>query len=199
MDNELEKTVTDTQETESKKVETEPTIAELKVLVKQLEEKNGKLETENGKLRQANTNASADASKWKRQYQEKLSEEDRKREDEEESKAAMQKELEILRTTIEVANNKSELLSIGFEDGLALEVATAINSGDSKGIFDGLRKFIKAHDKQLSENAFRNNPVLQSGGASTKAITREQFDKMGYTERLKVFDEHPDLYQEYTK
>ena len=193
MDNELEKTVeTETKDTEPKKTVTEPKSADLEARIKQLE-------AENNKLRQANTNASADASKWKRQYQEKLSEEDRKREEQEENAAALQKELESLRAERNVANYKSELLSIGFDDGLAHEVATVINSGDAKALFEGLRKFIKAHDKQLSENAFRNNPVLQSGGASTKAITREQFDKMGYTERLKVFDEHPDLYQEYTK
>jgi hypothetical protein len=55
-----------------------------------------------------------------------------------------------------------------------------------------------AHDKALKENAFKNNPTLP-GGSSTKAVTKEQFDAMGYKERLEVFNQYPDLYKEYTK
>lgn len=190
MANELEKsneTVETTTETETKEVSS----ADLEARIKKLEE-------ENTKLRQANTNASADASKWKRQYQEKLSEEDRKREEQEEQATALQKELESLRAERNVANHKAELLTIGFEDALAQDVATALNDGNIAEVFDGLRKFVAAHDKQLRENAFRTNPTLQ-GGASTKAVSKEQFEKMGYKERLQVFEQHPDLYNEYTK
>ena len=44
----------------------------------ELEARIKALETENGKLRQANTNASAEASKYKKQLQEKQTEEERK-------------------------------------------------------------------------------------------------------------------------
>lgn len=189
MANEPEKT--ENMEQENKEPKEEKSTVDLEARIKQLE-------AENGKLRQANTNASADASKWKKQYQDKLSEEDRKKEQQEEQEAALRQELEALKAERNVANHKSQLLSIGFEDALAQDVASAINDGDTAKLFDGLRRFITAHDKQLKENAFRTNPTLQAGGAS-KAVTKEQFDKMGYTERLAVYNEHPDLYREYTK
>lgn len=193
MANELEKTV------EAETVEkTETKDSEKEQTAKDLEKRIKELEAENGKLRQANTNASADASKWKRQYQEKLSEEDRKREEQEETTANLQKELESLRAERNVANYKAQLVTIGFDDTLAQEVGQHLNDGNIAEIFDGLRKFIAAHDKALRESAFRNNPVLQGGGA-TKAISKAEFDKMGYTERLKVYQEHPELYQEFTK
>ena len=110
----------------------------------------------------------------------------------------MQKELEDLRAERNVANHKAQLISIGFEDALAVETAQALNSGDTAKVFDALRKFITTHDKQLKENAFRQNPTLPGGGNEGKPITKEQFEKMGYTERLKVFNEHPDLYKEFT-
>ena len=187
MENELVKTEEATEQQEEKT----PDMADLEARIKQLE-------AENGKLRQANTNASADASKWKKQYQEKLSEEDRKKEQQEEQEAALRQELEILKAERNVANHKSQLLSIGFDDELAQSVAVSINSGDQEGLFDGLRKFIVAHDKQLKENAFRTNQTLQAGNVQ-KAVTKEQFDKMNYKERLSVYNEHPDLYKEYTK
>ena len=163
-----------------------------------LKEMIRKLEAENGKLRQANTNASADASKWKKQYQEKLSDEERKKAEQEEQTTAIKLELEALRAERNVANHKAQLLSIGFEDAQAEETAKALNDGDTEKIFDGLRKVVASHDKALRENAFRSNPILQ-GGTAGKAVTKEQFAKMGYKERLEVLENYPDLYNEYTK
>lgn len=163
-----------------------------------LKEMIRKLEAENGKLRQANTNASADASKWKKQYQEKLSDEERKKAEQEEQTTAIKLELEALRAERNVANHKAQLLSIGFEDAQAEETAKALNDGDTEKIFDGLRKFVAAHDKALKENAFRSNPILQ-GGTAGKTVTKEQFASMGYKERLEVLKNYPELYNEYTK
>ena len=157
------------------------------------------LEAEIAKLRQAVTNASADASKYKKELQARQTDEERAKAEQAEANAALQQELEDLRRERNLANYTAELsrADIGMDADTARAVAEALNSGDTKGVFDGIRKFIATHDKQLRENAFRSNPVLQ-GGSTAKAITKEQFDKMGYKDRVRVFEEHPDLYREFT-
>ena len=198
MENELEKNTENTTK-DSEKNEPEKDQGK-KLSVEELEAKLKALEAENGKLRQANTNASADASAWKKKYNDTLSEADRKKAEQDEQSATLQKELETLRAERNVANYKSQLISpeIGFDGDLAQEVAQALNEGDIAKVFDGLRKFVVAHDKSLKENAFRNNPTLP-GGTTVKAVTKEQFDAMGYKDRLNVYKEHPDLYKEFTK
>lgn len=189
MANELEKNAENTNE-QSNESKPEVTSAQLEARIKQLE-------AENGKLRQANTNASADASKWKKQYQEKLSEEDRRKEEQDEATASLQKELETLRAERNVAQYKSQLTApgIGFDADLAQEMAEAINGGDTAKIFDGLRKFLVAHDKALTEQNLRNNPTLP-GGATPKTISQSEFHAMSLTDRMKLYNEQPDLYNE---
>lgn len=191
MDNELND-ASKTQETEQKTEQVTDT--------KSLEARIKALEAENGKLRQANTNASADASEWKKKYQAKLSEEDKAKELQDEQTAAMQKELEDLRNERNIAKYMGTLVAndIGMDAETAKAVAEALNAGETDKVFDGIRKFIISHDKSLRENALRNNPTLQ-GGASTKTISIEEFRKMGLQEMMQFKAEHPEQYAEFTK
>lgn len=184
MDNELEKTAN--VENESK-----PDTAELDKRIKQLE-------AENEKLKQSVTNASADASKWKKQLQEKMTAEEKAKAEQEAASAAMQQELELLRKERNVANHKAQLTAIGFDESLAQSTAEAIDAGDTAKLFDGIRKFIESHDKELRAKALISNPVL-SGGTAKKTMSKAEFDKMGYTDRVKLYQEDPELYKEMTK
>ena len=158
------------------------------------------LEAENGKLRQANTNASADASEWKKKYQSKLSEEEKTKEQQESANAAMQKELEELRTERNIAKYTGALVAndIGMDAETANMVAMALNAGETEKVFDGIRRFIATHDKALREDALRNNKTLP-GGSSTKTVTKAEFDNMSYMEMLALKRENPELYSELSK
>lgn len=178
--------------------ETKETKTEQKADTASLEAKIKALEAERDKLKNSVTNASADASEWKKKYQATLSEQEKAAEEQSEATAAMQKELEDLRNERNIANHKSQFVSIGFDETLAQESAQALNSGDTVKVFDGIRKFIESHDKALAEKAMLNNPTLP-GGNSTKTVTREEFNNMGYREMAAFKAEHPDLYAEYMK
>ena len=189
MENELEKTNENSETKTEQKVDTSALEARIK-----------QLETENGKLKQAQTNASADASAWKKKYQDTLSEQDKAKVQQDEANAALQKELEDLRKERNIAQFTAALTAsdIGMDTENAKSVAEALNAGETTKVFDGIRKFIASHDKALAEKAMLNNPTLP-GGNSTKTVTKEQFDKMGYKEMAQFKIEHPDLYEEYMK
>lgn len=164
------------------------------------------LEAEIAKLKQSVTNASADASSWKKQFKEadealkaKMSEEERAEKERAEAQAAMQTELETLRNERNIANFKAQFVSIGFDETLSQETAEAMNSGDTAKVFDGIRKFIATHDKEMAEKAIMNNPTLPGGSSTAPVVTKEQFDAMSLSERNAFYNEHPELYAEYTK
>ena len=194
MGNELENT-TETTETNTNQNSNHDTVN-----LKELQAKIKALESENGKLKQSVTNASADASKWKKQYQDKLSEEDKAKEQQDEANAALQKELEDLRRERNIARYTGELVDarIGMDTDTAKSVAEALNTGEIDKVFDGIRQFISAHDKSLRESALKNNQTLP-GGSVGKVKTKEEFKSMSLSEMLAFKVEHPDLYAEYTK
>ena len=187
MDNELE----NSKETVETKTETKVDTSALEARIKQLE-------SENGKLKQSVTNASADASGWKKKYQDTLSEQDKAKEQQDEANAALQKELEDLRKERNIAKYTAALSGsdIGMDAETASAVADALNAGDTEKVFDGIRKFIASHDKALAEKAMLNNPTLP-GGNTTKTVTKAEFDAMGYREMVQFKTDHPDLYAEY--
>ena len=57
-----------------------------------------------------------------------------------------------------------------------------------------MKKFIEMHDKELKAANIRQMPAPVSGSAQS-SITQEQFDKMNYRERDKLFNEQPELYK----
>ena len=182
----------ETVETNGQNADNAPTVD-----IKDLQMKIKALETENGKLKQSVTNASADASKWKREYQQKLSAEEKATQEQAEQYAAMQAELTELRNKERVASHIGQLVApeIGMDAETAKGVAEALNAGDTDAVFDGLRKFIITHDKALRESAIRNNQTLQGGKASV-AVSKADFDKMGYREMVEFQTNYPELSKE---
>ena len=188
MDNNLEN---------SKENSNQETKTEQSAGTKELEARIKALEAENGKLKQSVTNASADASEWKKKFQSKLSDEEKAKQEQETAYAAMQEKLSALEAERNIANYTAVLgaSDIGMDAETAKAVAEALNAGETEKVFNGIREFIKSHDKAMAEKAMLNNPKLP-GGDSTKTVTVEEFKNMGYREMVALKNEHPELYNE---
>ena len=157
-----------------------------------------RLKLENDKLRKATTNASADASRFKKELQARMTEDERVKAEREEQTAKLQAELDALRKDKTVSEHKANFIGLGFGADMAQTAAEALADGNLGDMFNSLKAFITQRDKEHTAEAFRNTPK-PTAGAVTNTITKEQFDNMGYAERNALYKENPDLYRELNK
>lgn len=166
-------------------------LAELKAELERLKE-------ENSKLKNAQSNASADASKYKKQLQERMTEQERAANETKELIERLKEENAQMKRNQTLAEQTSGFMGVGFDAELAKKAAEAHVDGDFSSMINALRDFITQHDKNIRADELRNTPRPGVGG-DTPTITKEQFNAMGYSERLKIHDTYPDLYKELVK
>ena len=157
-----------------------------------------KLKTENGKLKAAQSNASAEAAKYKRDLQARMSEQEKAENATKELIEQLKADNEAMRRSQTVAERTASYIGLGFDASLAKRAAEASFDGKHDDLVECFAKFIEAHDKAKDEERLRGTPRPGSGAVSG-SVTKEQFEKMGYRDRAKLFAEQPELYQELIK
>lgn len=157
-----------------------------------------RLKAENGKLKNAQSNASADAAKWKKELRDSMDAKTRAEAETKELIEQLRADNEQLKRNQTVAERTASYIGVGFDAALARKAAEASFDNNHEGFMTALAAFITAHDKAIAADALRNTPRPGVGGVD-KSITKEQFAKMNYKERAKLYDEQPDLYQELIK
>ncbi|OQB11417.1 MAG: hypothetical protein BWY15_02465 [Firmicutes bacterium ADurb.Bin193] len=154
-----------------------------------------RLKTEVERLKTAVSKANSEAAEWKKKHNALLSEEERKEAERLEAQQAIEKEIAELRKDKAVSENKARFLGLGYDEKLALETAQALVDGDIDKVFANQQIHIENVKKAERAAGVANDPTPPAGGGGETEITKEQFDKMGYTERLKLFNEQPEVYQ----
>ena len=152
-----------------------------------------RLKGENAKLKNAQSNASADAAKYKRALNERMSEQERADNQTKELIEQLKADNAALKRAQTLAEQKAGCIGLGFDAETAEKAAAAFFDSDFATFAATLKDFLTAHDKALLADAVRQTPRPGAGGTD-KSITREQFDKMGYQERMKLYAEQPDIY-----
>lgn len=149
------------------------------------------LEEQNVKLKDASNRQSGEISKLKKDVQARMSEEERAKQAREEADKAKDELIAQLTREKDIATLAK---GFGVAGELAPELATAFLDKDSSTFVDKFSKFIEAHDKARDAEALRNMSKPTGGNTGNDGITKEQFDKMGYAERLQLKNENPDAY-----
>lgn len=138
----------------------------------------------------------SEAAELKKQLRSKQSEEEVKKMEEEAERKALEDKYNQLLERTTIAENKSKYLSLGYDDKLAEDTAKALYAGDMEKVFANSAKHQAELEKKIKADVLKGTPKPDGAGSGTKSLTREQFGAMGYSERVKLRTENPELYNE---
>ena len=149
------------------------------------------------KQKAAVSKANSEAAEWKRKHNALLGEDEKKKQEQEEKFANMEKELSELREAKRVSEFKAKFIAQGYDEVLAEDTAKAMADGDSAKMFANQQKFLDEYAKQVKADALKKTPKPTSGaGGGTgemdyakkieEARTNGDFAAVAYYTRLQA-------------
>lgn len=142
--------------------------------------------------------ANSDAAQWKKKYNDMLSEDERKKQEQADSIAAMQKELDELRTAKTVSEYKAKFVAQGYAEDLADDTAKALAAGDSAKVFANQQKFLDEYAKKVKSDILKGTPTPHGNAGSVgvdydkkieEARASKNYAEIAYYTRLKAQEE----------
>ena len=133
-----------------------------------------KLKGENTKLRESVNSASADASKYKKQWQATLTEQQKKEEEAAEQRKAEIAELEQLRTEKRVSGYTAKLMAAGYDAQTAGQMAAALPEGMGDAFFEAQRNFIDGKVQATKNELLSKQPTVTPGTAPAKEVAEAE-------------------------
>ena len=111
--------------------------------------------------------ANGEAAEWKRKHTALLSEDEKKKQEDADKLASMEKELAELRKDKVVSDYKAKFVAQGYSEELADETAKALAEGDMTKVFANQQKFLTDYAKGVKAEALKGTPKPPAGGSST--------------------------------
>lgn len=111
--------------------------------------------------------ANGEAAEWKRKHTALLSEDEKKKQEDADKLASMEKELAELRKGKVVSDYKAKFVAQGYSEELADETAKALADGDMTKVFANQQKFLADYAKGVKAEALKGTPKPPAGGSST--------------------------------
>lgn len=160
------------------------------------EDNAAELERQKNALSKANS----EAAEWKRKHNALLSEDEKKKQEDADKLAQMEKELSELRKGETVSEYKAKFIAQGYDEALAEDTAKAMADGDSAKVFANQSKFLEDYAKKVKADALKKTPKPtpgngDNGGAVDYGKKIEEAQKNGdfaavaYYTRLKAEEE----------
>lgn len=157
----------------------------------ELEDNSSEIE----RLKNAVSKANSESAEWKRKHNALLSAEEQQKQEQAESLAAMQQELETLRKEKTVAKYTADYVKLGFDEKLAEETAKALADGDMVKVFANQSKANEALVKKTIADKLKDTPRGVGGQAGGGGMTLEKLRKLSDVEYDRFVTEHPEEYK----
>ena len=109
-------------------------------------------------------------------------------------------EAETLRREKNIASNKAQFISIGYDEALATETAEALENGDFATVFKNQQTVIENVKKVAKGEAMASaTPPAGKANEGAKTLTKDQFKAMNLAERTELYKTNRELYDELSK
>lgn len=137
------------------------------------------LQAEIERLKKDRSKANSEAAEWKRKHNELLTEDEKKKQAEQEAIESMKAEIELLRKEKTVSEYNAELTGLGFDKELAEASAKALSDSDTKTFFKNLGTFKTALEAKIKAELMDNTPKPNGGAGGNVNPVVEQAKNIG--------------------
>lgn len=137
--------------------------------------------------------ASSDVAELKKQLKSKMSDDEIKAKETADEIEKWKKQYEEVAARENFRNVTNEYMELGYSKELAESSAKAEIDGDRATLLANRKSFIDGI-KATSKADSMKSTGRPENGSGTVTITKEQFNKLGYDEAVKLKRENPDLY-----
>ena len=139
--------------------------------------------------------ANSEAAAWKKKHNDQLSEEEQKQNQVTETIDSLQKELEELRKEKTVSTYTAKLLENGFNAEEAGKAASALADGKMDVFWSHLANYKSNLEKTIRSGLLAQNRDPGGSGGSDVTMTKEKYNSLSMTEKMKFMQEHRDEYE----
>lgn len=147
------------------------------------------------KMKRLKDQYSKESADWKSKYNSTLSDVEKQKLANEE-REAYYKDLERNYNLSKVTSKLSKQIS---DEKVVSDIANKLLDGDTVSAIDALNVYLASRDeiikKQVTETLLKDNPTPPPSGST--GLTKEQFDAMGYQERVDLLNKDPETYKKY--
>ena len=151
------------------------------------------------KLKESVTRANAEASKYKKELNAKLSADELKAKEDAENLQKLMDERDALLKEKNMSNYRAKFLENQYDKDLAEKSAEALVDGDYKTVFELLGKHLTNMEKKFKAEHIDRTPKPTGGDEGEHIPTKDEFNKMSYTELNKLYREQPEIYKQLSQ
>lgn len=155
------------------------------------DDKSGEVE----KYKKSFDKASSDLADVKKQLKAKMSDDEVKAKESADAFDELKAKYDEVIARENFRNVTTEYMELGYSKELAEATAKADIEGDRATVLANRKSFLESI-RNGAKSEFMRSIGRPENGDGTKTITKEQFNKMGFEEAMKLKNENPDLYNE---
>ena len=117
---------------------------------------------------------SSDYAALKKQMRSKMTDEEQREAERQAAIDAKEEELKTLRREKALSSHKASFLGLGLDETLATEAATALEDGENDDLFDALKRYQTAFEKNLRAKILAETPKPPAGTDPNDKEARKQ-------------------------